>query len=132
MAYRKPNAFTRKVFNPLAMRFHISDTSGLAVRRRASGGTQRVPVIPIEVDGSAYLVSVRGESDWVKNLRAAGEGELESKDATQTVTATEIPAAERAPILDAYQVKAGRAVESHFKALPDAADHPVFRIQPAA
>ena len=35
---------------------------------------------------------------------------------------------ERPPILDAYREKAGRAVESHFKALPDPADHPVFRI----
>jgi F420H(2)-dependent quinone reductase len=130
MAYRKPSAFTRKVFNPLAMRFNISDTSGLAVRRRASGGTQRVPVIPIEVGGAGYLVSVRGESDWVKNLRAAGECELEAKDGAQRVSATEIPVAERPPVLEAYQAKAGRAVKSHFKALSDPADHPVFRIEP--
>jgi hypothetical protein len=130
VAYRKPNAFTRKVFNPLAMRFNISGTSGLAVRRRTSGETQRVPVIPIEHDGLNYLVSVRGESDWVKNLRAAGEGELESKDGAQTVTATEIPATERPPILEAYQAKAGKAVESHFKALPEPEDHPVFRLAP--
>jgi hypothetical protein len=132
MAYRKPGAFTRKVFNPIAMRFGISGTSGLAVRRRSSGETQRVPVIPIEHDGRHYLVSVRGESDWVKNLRAAGECELEGKDGNQRVTATEIPAAERPPILEAYRAKAGKAVESHFKALPGPEDHPVFRIDPAA
>jgi hypothetical protein len=130
IAYRKPNAFTRKVFNPLAMRFNISGTEGLAVRRRSSGETQRVPVIPIEVGGDAYLVSVRGESDWVKNLRAAGECDLEGKEGAQHVRATEVPAGERPPILEAYQAKAGRAVESHFKALPDPDDHPVFRIEP--
>jgi len=132
MAYRKPNAFTRKVFNPLAMRFNISGTEALAVRRRKSGGTQRVPLIRIEVGGDDYLVSPRGESDWVKNLRAAGEAELEGKDAKRRVRVVEIPVEERPPILEAYQAKAGRAVASHFKALPDPADHPVFRVEPAA
>ena len=132
MAYRKPNAFTRKVFNPLAMRFNISGTEALAVRRRKSGGTQRVPLIRVEVGGDDYLVSPRGESDWVKNLRAAGEAELEGKDAKRRVRVVEIPVEERPPILEAYQAKAGRAVASHFKALPDPADHPVFRVEPAA
>jgi hypothetical protein len=132
MAYRKPNAFARKVFNPLAMRFNISGTEALAVRRRKSGGTQRVPLIRVEVGGHDYLVSPRGESDWVKNLRAAGEAELEGKDAKRRVRAVEIPVEERPPILEAYQAKAGRAVASHFKALPDPADHPVFRVEPAA
>jgi hypothetical protein len=132
MAYRKPNTFTRKVFNPLAMRFNISGTEALAVRRRKSGGTQRVPLIRIEVGGDDYLVSPRGESDWVKNLRAAGEAELEGKDAKRRVRVVEIPVEERPPILEAYQAKAGRAVASHFKALPDPADHPVFRVEPAA
>ena len=130
MPNRKPGAFTRKVFNPLAMRFNISGTSGLAVRRRTTGELQRVPVIPIEVGDGNYLVSVRGESDWVKNLRAAGECDLEGKDSATRVRATEVPAAERPPILEAYRAKAGRAVESHFKALPDPEDHPVFRVEP--
>jgi F420H(2)-dependent quinone reductase len=131
MAYRKPNAFTRKVYNPLEFRFHMSGASGLTVRRRASGELQRVPVIPIERDGAEYLVSVRGESDWVKNLRAAGEAELTSKEGSRRVRAAEIPPDERPGILEAYQEKAGRAVASHFKALPDPVDHPVFRLSPA-
>jgi hypothetical protein len=124
MAYRKPNAFVRRVFNPLAMKFGIGGTVALSVRRRRSGKTQRVPVIPIELGGHRYLVSPRGETDWVKNLRASSEGELGG----ERVQAVEIPVGERGPILDRYQEVAGRAVESHFKALPDASDHPTFRV----
>ena len=124
MAYRRPNWLTRKVFNPLAMKTGISGTQALAVRGRRTGATQRVPVIPIEHGGSRYLVSPRGETDWVRNLRAAGEGELGS----ERIRATEVPVEERTPILAEYQRIAGRAVTSHFRALPDAADHPVFRL----
>ena len=124
VAYRKPNLFTRRIFNPLAMKLGIGGTKALSVRRRRSGRTQRVPVIPIERDGARYLVSPRGETDWVKNLRAASEGELGG----ERFHASEVPVGERAPIVDRYQEIAGRSVASHFKALPDPADHPVFRI----
>jgi deazaflavin-dependent oxidoreductase (nitroreductase family) len=127
MANRKPNWFTRKVFNPIAMKTGISGTKTLAVAGRRTGSIRRVPVIPIEHSGSRYLVSPRGETDWVRNLRAAGAGELQG----ERVRATEVPTAERGPILSHYREVAGRAVKSHFEALPDAADHPVFRIDSA-
>ena len=76
--------------------------------------------------GARYLVSPRGETEWVRNLRAAGEADLGGEQ----LRATEVPVAERAAILSAYQDVAGRAVASHFEALPDASDHPVFRIEP--
>jgi deazaflavin-dependent oxidoreductase (nitroreductase family) len=131
MAYLKPPAFTRHVFNPLAMRFGIGGTKTLAVRKRRSGEMQRVPVLPLEYDGDRYVVSARGESDWVRNLRAAGEAELGAGDSTERVHATEVPTAERPPILDAYRKAAGKTVASYFKKLPDPADHPVFRIEPS-
>jgi hypothetical protein len=124
MAYRKPNAFTRRVFNPIAMKLGISGTETLSVPGRRTGKTQRVPVIPIELGGARYLVSPRGETDWVRNLRAAGEAELNG----ERFEAVEVPVGERGPILDRYQEVAGRAVASHFKALPGASDHPTFRI----
>ena len=130
MAYRKPNAFTRRVFNPIAMRFNISGTRTLSVERRRSGGVQQVPVLPLEHGGHRYLVSPRGEADWVRNLRAAGgHVELSGKGASERLLAREVPVAERGPMLEAYQKRAGRAVASHFAALPDPADHPVFRLE---
>lgn len=44
------------------------------------------------------------------------------------VTLSELPIADRAPVLATYQAKLGKAVASHFKALPEPTDHPVFRI----
>jgi hypothetical protein len=131
MAYLKPNAFTRRVFNPLAMRFHISGSVTLVVPRRRTGSAQRVPVIPVEHGGARYIVSTRGDSDWVRNLREAGGGELESKDGLHAFRATEIPVEQRPAVIAAYREKAGRSVEGYFSKLPDPDDHPVFLVEPA-
>jgi deazaflavin-dependent oxidoreductase (nitroreductase family) len=130
MAYLKPTLFTRRLFNPLAMRFGINGAVALAVAGRRTGRTRVVAVIPVEHEGARYLVSPRGEADWVRNLRAAGQGELRAKGAAERFRATEVPAPARAPILATYQRAAGRAVAGNFAALPDPADHPVFRIEP--
>lgn len=129
MPYLRPPLVVRRIFNPIAMRFGISGTEALAVRGRRSGKVHRVPVIPIEYEGARYLVSPRGETDWVRNLRASGgHGELQGKEGVQPFRATELPAAERPPVIAAYRAVGGRAVKSFFDALPDPADHPVFRI----
>jgi deazaflavin-dependent oxidoreductase (nitroreductase family) len=130
MAYRKPSFWVKNVFNRLAMRFGLGGARTLSVKRRRSGGAQEVPVLPYDHGGSRYLVSVRGEADWVKNTRAAGEVELRRKGGSERLRTVEVPTAERAPILAGYREKAGRAVSSHFDALPDPADHPVFRLEP--
>ena len=131
MAYLKPNAFTRKVFNPIAMRMGIGGSETLVVPRRRAGSPQRIPVIPVEHGGSRYIVSTRGESDWVRNLREAGGGEIESKGGLEAFRATEVPLEQREAIIEAYRAKAGKTVESYWKQLPDAKDHPVFRVEPA-
>src|SRR3954464_4926412 len=131
MAYLKPNAFTRKVFNPVAMRLGMSGSETLVVPRRRSGAPQRIPVIPVEHDGARYIVSTRGESDWVRNLREAGGGEIESKGALEAFRAAEIPRGRGEPSTAAYREKAGKTVETYWKQLPEAKDHPVFRVEPA-
>lgn len=108
------------------MRFGVGGARALAVERRRSGGLQRVPVIPIEHAGARYLVCPRGETDWVKNLRAAGGRELVPDGAFR---ATEVPVVERGPIIATYREAAGAAVKGLFEKLPDPADHPVFRIE---
>jgi hypothetical protein len=127
MAYLKPPLVTRRVLNPLARRFGLGGSTTLAVARRRSGEVQKLPVIPVELDGARYIVSTRGESDWVRNLRAAGKAELGG----ETVRATEVPVEQRAPIIAAYREKAGKMVGSYWAALPDPKDHPVFRLEPA-
>jgi hypothetical protein len=129
MAYRRPPFFVRNVFNPIAMRFGIGGTKTLAVPGRRTGKVHRVPVIPLEHAGARYLVSPRGETHWVRNLRVVGDAELGGGRASERIYATEVPVAERPAILTAYQNLAGKAVTSHFKALPEPSDHPVFRIE---
>ena len=128
MAYVRPPFVVRRIFNPIAMRFGISGTRALAVPGRRTGEIRRVPVIPVDHDGARYLVSPRGGTQWARNLRAAGEGELHGKGGVERFRATEVPVADRPPVIAAYQAVAGRAVASLFKAMPDAADHPVFRL----
>ncbi len=130
MAYLRPAGFIRRVFNPLAMRFHIAGSATLTVPGRRTGGARSVRLIPVEMDGTRYLVSARGETEWVRNLRAAEGGMLVTKKASERFRATEIPAAERPEIISAYRKRAGRSVSSYFTKLPDPADHPVFKVEP--
>jgi deazaflavin-dependent oxidoreductase (nitroreductase family) len=48
----------------------------LVVRGRSSGEWRTTPVNLLVVDGVRYLVAPRGVTQWVRNLRAAGGGEL--------------------------------------------------------
>ena len=129
MAYLKPGAITRRIFNPLAMKLGFWNVETLVVPRRKSGEPQSVPVIPLEHEGARYVVSTRGESDWVRNLRAAGGGELRRKGEAQKVRVVELPVEERPPVIAAYRAKVGQEVDQYFKKLPDPADHPVFRLE---
>ena len=90
---------------------------------------RKVPVIPVELAGSRYLVSPYGETEWVRNLRAAGHGELTRKGHAESFTAREVPAGERAAIIAAYRKIISGAVSSYFTRLPGAKDHPVFRLE---
>lgn len=128
MPHIRPPLFVRRVFNPLAMRFGIGGSHALTVAGRRTGRVQRVPLIPVEHSGANYLVSPRGNTDWVRNLRASGHGHLSGRRVTMSFRAIEIPVGERPPIIAAYRAVAGRAVKSFFDALPDAKDHPVFRM----
>ena len=128
MAYLKPPLFASKVFNKLAIATGIMGTEKLTVNGRKSGRPQSIPVIPVEFDGARYLVSTRGESQWVRNVRANPQVQVARRRAAGTYTATEIPTSGRAAILQAYREKAGREVEQYFRKLPDPADHPVFKL----
>lgn len=126
MAYLKPPWFTAKIFNKIAMATGMSNTETLTVTKRRSKQKQQVPVIPIDVGGTRYIVSTRGESEWVRNLRADPNATIGSTD----YVAREIPEQDRQAILTAYREKAGSAVAGYFRKLPREADHPVFVVTP--
>ena len=131
MAYLKPHAIETKFFNPLAMRSKLWDVHTLEVARRNAIAPQRVPVIPLEHDGALFVVSTRGEADWVKNVRAAGTVRLVQKGSFVPYAATEVPADVRSGIITAYRKKAGREVNGYWKKLPADTDHPTFMLTPS-
>ncbi|MEO6397917.1 MAG: nitroreductase/quinone reductase family protein [Tepidiformaceae bacterium] len=129
MAYLRPNAFERRIFSNIAMKFGIGGSETFVVTGRKSGEPKLVPVTPLDHGGQRYVISTRGESEWVRNLRAAGGAcELRKGAKAEKLHASEVPVEECPPILAAYRLKAGRPVKAYFEKLPDAADHPVFRL----
>lgn len=130
MAYLRPSKFVSGVFNKVAMRFGIGGSETLVVRGRRTGNEQTIPVIPVDHEGVRYVVSSRGESEWVRNMRAAGECEIRSKSGSRRYRATEVPVDQRAGVITAYRAKAGRTVTAYWKKLPNDADHPTFRLEP--
>jgi deazaflavin-dependent oxidoreductase (nitroreductase family) len=122
----RPGWLLRKVANPLVRWSGAVPTLSVAGRR--TGKPHPLPVHVLELDGQRYLVSARGESEWVQNLRAAGGGEIRRRRKRQRFTATEVPASERPPIIAAYRAKWDSEVKRFYEALPDASQHPVFRL----
>ena len=89
-------------------------------------------------DGADYLVAPRGQTQWVKNLRASGSGRLRVGRRTEPFTAVELSEDEKPPALRAYLKKWKFEVGTFFAGVgPDSSDeelrrigpdHPVFRI----
>lgn len=111
----------------------------LEVRGRTSGKVQTVPVYPLDFEGARYLVAPRGETQWVRNMRAAGEGTLRVGKKTEPFTAQEISDAAKPPILRAYMNRWAMETGKEFGISKDAADadfariapdHPIFQLTP--
>jgi hypothetical protein len=77
--YQRPGWFTKHVFNPIVAgltRLGVSLVGSrvLEVRGRRSGDWRRTPVNPLKYEGERYIVAPRGETQWVRNLRASAKG----------------------------------------------------------
>src|SRR3954449_267698 len=144
--YRAPGWLTRNVFNR-AVAFltrhgmSILGSRVLAVRGRSSGAWRTTPVNLLDHDGRRYLVSARGEGQWVRNLRAAGTGELRVGRRTEAFRGRELPHEEKVPVLRAYLKRWKLEVGVFFDGVgPDSSDaeiltiagkHPAFEVLPA-
>jgi deazaflavin-dependent oxidoreductase (nitroreductase family) len=141
--YEKPGWLTRNVFDRLValltrLGIDVAGSRVLEVRGRSSGEWRRTPVNLLSHEGGRYLVAPRGNTQWVRNLRAAGAGRLVKGRGVEEFTATELADAEKPPIIRAYLQRWKWEVGSFFDgAGPDSPedelrrispDHPVFRI----
>jgi len=140
----RPNKFARLQNRASAAAFGAGiwprRVAALDVRGRTSGRVNSLPVVITEHAGQRYLVSMLGEVNWVRNVRAAGGSAVLRHGRREQVRLVEVPAEFRAPILRRYlEVAPGarphipvdrRAPLDDFEQV--AAQFPVFRITASA
>ncbi|MBP2366280.1 nitroreductase family deazaflavin-dependent oxidoreductase [Pseudonocardia parietis] len=140
--YLAPGRATRYLLNPLVagltrLGLPLAGSAVLGVRGRRSGTVRTTPVNPLRLDGARYLVAARGETQWVRNLRVAGEAELTVGRRTERVAAAELTApADAVPVLRDYLRRWGWEVGAFFDGVgagssdeelaAAASRHPVF------
>jgi deazaflavin-dependent oxidoreductase (nitroreductase family) len=136
---------TRNVFNravAFLTRHGVSLVGSrvLAVKGRTSGVWRTTPVNLLDHSGHRYLVSARGEGQWVRNLRAAGTGELRVGRRIEEFRGRELAVEEKVPVLRAYLKRWKFEVGAFFDGVgPDSSEaeilaiagkHPAFEILP--
>jgi deazaflavin-dependent oxidoreductase (nitroreductase family) len=82
--------------------FSVWGSRVLYVRGRKSGQRRPNPVNVLTHDGRRYLIAPRGHTQWVRNLRAAGGGELRVGRRVERFTATELADEDKPSVLRAY------------------------------
>ncbi|MCU1690746.1 MAG: hypothetical protein JWN20_2674 [Jatrophihabitantaceae bacterium] len=142
--YLQPGWFTRNIFNRTIRRMtllgvSVAGSRELRVRGRSSGEWRPTPVNPLTLYGTRYLVAPRGTTQWVRNIRAAGGGELRVGRRTEEIAVAELADADKTAILREYirrwkwEVGAffpGLSADSSEAELAAAAPgFPVFRIE---
>lgn len=81
----------------------LAGSQVLTVAGRTSGRPFSTPVNPVQVDGREFLVSPRGNTQWSRNLRAVGGGELRAGRRHRDFTATQVrDDSVRIPVLRQY------------------------------
>jgi hypothetical protein len=145
--YRKPGYFTNHVFNPIVAfltrrGLSVWGSRVLEVRGRTTGELRRTPVNLLTLDDHRYLVSPRGEGQWVRNVRAAG-GRLATVVGSRREEwiAHELADVDKVPVLRAYLRRWKSEVGIFFDGTSaDSTDdelaaiaprHPVFSLEPA-
>jgi deazaflavin-dependent oxidoreductase (nitroreductase family) len=146
--YVRPGWFTRHLFNGAVagltrLGISVAGSRELRVRGRTSGEWRTVPVNLLTVDGTRYLVAPRGVTQWVRNLRAAGAGELRVGRRTEAFQADELTDdAAKAPVLREYVRRWGWELGSFFEGIDKNATEgdlariapgfPVFAVRPVS
>ena len=134
--YVKPksatNFFNDTVGRLTRMGVSVYGSRVLAVKGRKSGEWRTTPVNPLRLaDGTRYLVAPRGNTQWVRNLRAVGTGELRIGRKVEPFSATEIADDDKPAILRAYLKRWKSEVGKFFEGLdPDASDDEVAKVAP--
>ena len=103
----------------------------LRIVGRKSGIVRSNVVNVLDLDGRRYLVAPRGTTEWVRNLRAAGEGELRIGRRVEAFTPAELDDADKLPVLRAYLRKWAWEVGQFFEGVDkDSSDEELAAVAP--
>jgi deazaflavin-dependent oxidoreductase (nitroreductase family) len=105
------------------MGISIAGTTALRVRGRTTGERRAVVVNVLTVDGVDYLVSPRGNTQWARNVRAAGEVEVGPRWRRRPRRASELADSAKPELLRRYLDRWYWEVKGHMAGLtPDSDD----------
>ena len=88
------------VFNPIARRVLkagalMGPNALITVRGRKSGLPRTTPVALVEINGRRWVIGTFGDTNWVRNLRAAGEATVSVGRRREEVKAAELVGEDR-------------------------------------
>jgi deazaflavin-dependent oxidoreductase (nitroreductase family) len=83
------------LFNPIARRILragplLGPNALITVRGRKSGVPRTTPIALVELDGKRWVIGTFGDTNWVRNLRAAREATLAVGSKREEVLADEL------------------------------------------
>jgi len=123
--------FNAAVATLTRMGVSIMGSRVLSVRGRKSGQWRSTPVNLLSYEGRQYLVSPRGQTQWARNMRVAGGGELRVGRRVEAFTATELPDDQKPELLRQYLKRWKFEVGMFFEGVgPDAPREKLLEIAP--
>jgi len=151
-SYRPPPGLYRRLsrrLGPAATSLGLvpEDVITVEVPGRRSGVIRRTTMVRAECGGGYYVVSLAGESDWARNVRAAGGQVVIGGRRRRAARLAEVPVPQRAEVIRAYLLRWGRrpgsravarearyyfgvSAEVSLEQIRGVAEHyPVFRIE---
>jgi hypothetical protein len=134
--YDRPTPAARTfndVFRVLAeVGISIAGTVAIRVRGRKTGKRRGVVVNLLSVSGRDYVVSPRGNTQWVRNARAAGVVEMGPRWRSTDVPISEIADHDKPELLKRYLDRWFWEVKGHVGGLtPESSDAELFAAAPA-
>jgi len=139
------------LFNPIARRLlrgglPMGPNALLTVRGRSTGLDRTTPVAVVSIGGRRWVLATFGDTNWARNLRAAGRAILTVNRQAEAVVANELSATEAEafyretliPFVNAIPLGLGRfllgsllgAKEMLTDPQAAALHHPVFELRP--
>ena len=112
---RPPNMYLRlQWLGPLLVGWKIVPKYVVIVEvpGRRSGVIHRTTLVRVQHQGEYFLVALAGESEWVRNVRAAAGRVVVGRKERHAATLVELPTQDRAPVIRAYLLRAGRRAGS--------------------